>query len=137
MSRTETYADAIFVVADADARVRNPDHLMDFERYTPADPLPAGEQVGDFKRIAKGTKLKVDKVKIVPTGSSASMIFAHGLSSDGTAEYGWTSTRNFEGEFINQTLGAVPPAPGAGKFGPNAAWKGGAYDRQLTLVAIV
>jgi len=137
MSSTETYADKTFIVADADARVRNPDNLMDFETYMPADALPPGEAIGNIKRIAKGTKLKVDKIKIMSTGSSGSIVFAHALSSDGTAELGWMSTRNFEGQFINETVGAIPPKPGAGRFGPNAAWKGGKYDRQLTLGAIV
>jgi hypothetical protein len=137
MSRTESYADKTFIVADPDTRIRNPDNLMHFELYTPADQLPAGEQVGNFKRVPKGTTVKIDKIKIVPMGSSGSIVFAHVLSTDGTVEDGWTSARNFEGEFINETLGLVPPAPGASKFGPNAAWKAGAYDRQLTLVAIV
>jgi hypothetical protein len=137
MSRTESYADKTFIVADADARLRKPNNLMEFERFTAADPLPAGEQVGNFKRIAKGTTVKVDKVKVVPTGSSGSIVFGHCLSPDGTTELGWTSTRNFDGKFINETLGAIPPAPKASKFGPNAAWKKGVFDRQLTLVSIV
>jgi D-alanyl-D-alanine carboxypeptidase len=137
MSRTESYAGKTFIVADADTRLRNPDNLMEFERYKAVDPLPAGEQVGNIKRIPKGTELKVDKIKIVPTGSSGSIVFAHVLSRDGTTDLGWTSTRNFSGEFINETIGATPPAPGASRFGPNAAWKEGKYQRQLTLVAIV
>jgi hypothetical protein len=36
-----------------------------------------------------------------------------------------------------RTLGAIPPAPNASKFGPNAAWKKGVFGGQLTLVSIV
>ena len=82
MSRTESYAGKTFIVTDADTRLRNPDNLMEFERYKAVDPLPASEQVGNIKRIPKGTELKVDKIKIVPTGSSGSIVFAHVLSRD-------------------------------------------------------
>ena len=34
-------------------------------------------------------------------------------------------------------IGEIPPAPGAGKFGPNAAWSGGKFIGQRTLVEIV
>jgi hypothetical protein len=137
MSRTDSYVDKTFRVADDDARVRNPNSLLEFRRYTPQDTLPAGTQVGDWVRIGMGTSVKVDEIKIVPTGSSGSIIFVHAVSSDAATELGWTSSRNFEGGFVNETLGAIPPAAGAGKFGPNAAWQGGSYIRQLTLVAIV
>jgi hypothetical protein len=137
MSRTESYTDKTFIVSDADARLRKPNNLMAFERDTAADPLPRGEQAANFKRITKGTKVKVDRVKVVPTGSSGAIVFGHCLSTDGTTELGWTSTRNFDGKFINETLGEIPPAPNASKFGPNAAWKKGVFGGQLTLVSIV
>ena len=137
MSRTESYLEKIFIVTDPDARIRTPGDLMAFERYTPADVLPPGEQVGNFKRIAKDTQVKVDAIKVVPTGGSGSIAFAHSLSQDGTAELGWTSTRNFNGKFINETLGTMPPEPGAGKFGPNAVWSGGSFKGQITLVQII
>jgi D-alanyl-D-alanine carboxypeptidase len=137
MSRTENFADKTFLVADPDTRIRKADDLMSFERFTAADPLPAGEQVGNFKRIAKGTRVKVDQVKVVPTGSSGRIVFAHALSENGATKLGWTSTRNFEGKFVNVTLGERPPAPGANRFGPNAAWSGGNFLKQITLVDIV
>ena len=100
-------------------------------------PLPPGAQVGDFRRIAKGTEVKVDQVKRQPTGGKGGVIFAHALTADGATEIGWTSTRNFRGKFVNETLGAVEPAPGADKFSPNAAWQADEFLGQITLVDIV
>jgi hypothetical protein len=39
MNRTESYTDKTFILADADARLRKPNNLMEFERDTAADPL--------------------------------------------------------------------------------------------------
>jgi hypothetical protein len=137
MSQSDSYLDKIFTVADPDARLRKPGDLMNFLVYTATDPLPPGEAVGNVKRIPHNTRVKVDDIEIVRTGSSGSIVFGHALSQDGTTEHGWTSTRNFTGKFLNETLGELPPAPGAGKFGPNAAWSGGEFAGQRTLVEIV
>jgi hypothetical protein len=137
MGRTESYKDNVFIVADPDARIRNPADLMAFEQYKPGEPLPPGEKVGNFKRIAKDTQVKVDEIKIVQTGGSGTIVFAHALSAGGAGDLGWTSARNFKGKFVNETLGALPPAPGANKFGPNAAWVAGSFKGQITLVQII
>jgi D-alanyl-D-alanine carboxypeptidase len=137
VSKTTSYLDKVFVVIDQDARIRNPSDFMEFRRYTTNDTLPSGEQVGNFKRILPNTEVKVDDVEIVRAGTSGLIVFAHTMSKDGTTEYGWTSTRNFFGKFINETLGEIPPTGGAGKYGPNAAWEGGKYRGQRTLVEIV
>lgn len=137
VSRTESYKNKTFLIADPDTRLRNPDNLMDFVRYTAADTLPPGAQVGNFKCIPQNTEVKVDKIKVVPMGANASIVFAHVLAKDGGAELGWASTRNFKGKFVNETLGAVAPAPGADKFGPCAAWSRGEFLKQITLVEIV
>ena len=79
MNRTESYTDKTFIVADADARLRKPNNLMEFERDTAADPLPEGEQAGNFKHRqgheGQGDKVKVDKVNKVkssfPPGARA------------------------------------------------------------------
>src|SRR5262245_40671087 len=137
MSRTESYLDKTFVVADPDARIRNAEDLMEFERYTAADVLPPGEQVGNFKRIAQNTRVKVDQTKATPTGSKGSILFARALSEDGTVKLGWTSSRNFKGKFVNETLRAIPPAANAEQVGPNAAWRAGDFIGQITLVEIM
>ena len=56
MSRTQTYLDKKFVVANPDARIRRPNDLLAFETYSAADSSPAGEQIGNFKRIPKGAQ---------------------------------------------------------------------------------
>jgi hypothetical protein len=137
VSKTDSYKDKTFLVVDPDARIRKTDDIMHYETYTAADPPPPGEQIGGFMRIPKGESVRVDEIKVVPTGAKASIIFARVLSSDGTKVLGWTSTRNFRGRFVNETLGAVEPAPGAGQYGPNAAWQSGKYLGQVTLVDIV
>jgi D-alanyl-D-alanine carboxypeptidase len=99
--------------------------------------LPAGAQLGDFKRIQQNIEIKVDKVKIVPTGSTSSLLFVHALPTVGTAQLGWTSSRNLRDKFVNVTLGALPPPPGAERHGPNATWSGGAFTGQITVVQIM
>src|SRR5262245_5072068 len=97
MSRTESYKDRTFIVDDPDARIRNPDNQMEPVKFAAGDQLPPGAQVGDFKRIPKGTEVKVDQVRRADTGVKGGLIFAHALTTSGT-ELGWTSTRNFRGK---------------------------------------
>jgi len=123
----ESFRDKSFVVVDPDARIRRDEDLMAF----------ALDTAGGFQTIPKGAKVKIVEVKLVETGSLSSIVFGRAMSVDGTQAFGWTSTRNFQGKFMNETIGAVRPEPGAGRFGPNAAWSHGEYLGQLELVAIV
>jgi hypothetical protein len=123
----ESFRDKAFVVVDPDARLRLDDDLMAF--------VPAAG--GGFKVIPKGTKVKIVEVKIAETGSRSSIVFGRATSVDGTRVFGWTSTRNFEGKFMNETIGVIQPGPGSNRFGPNAAWAGGEFLGQLELAAIV
>lgn len=127
MSST-SYKDAgrRFTVEDADARIRRDADLTAFE--------PDG--AGGFKKIPKGTSVTVDAIKVMPGGSTARIVFAHAVGTNGTP-LGWTSSRNFKGKFINETLGEIPPPDGSGRFGPNAAWSAGAFLGQRILVEIV
>jgi hypothetical protein len=128
MDLTKSYKDKTFTVADPDARLRVPGDLMQFQK----------DAAGNFLVIPNGTQVTVDDARVVLTGASASISFAHAVWQEGgQPRDGWTSTRNFKGQFVNETLGAVAPAPGANKFGPNAAWSGGAFIGQRTLVDIV
>ena len=38
---------------------------------------------------------------------------------------------------MSETIGAIPPPPGTGRFGPNAAWSKDTYLGQVTLVRVV
>ncbi len=115
MTRELSYRDRAFTVADPDARVRDRSNLMG---YLPA--AAGAPNTGGFRIIPKDTVVAVDDVKVVERGAGAPLIFAHATSAEGQ-DLGWTSTRNFVGKFINETLGARP-APNNDKKGPHAAW---------------
>jgi hypothetical protein len=127
MNFAESFRDRTFVVADPDARIRRDDDLMAF---VPGDG-------GGFRTIPKGTEVGIVEVKIAETGSRSSIVFGRASSVDGTRVFGWTSTRNLEGKFMNMTIGVIRPEPGASRFGPNAAWSDGEFLGQLELAAIV
>jgi hypothetical protein len=132
MSVTESYRDKAFVVDDADARIRSGEDLLTFATYQQGEALPPGGQVGDFKRIAPGTEVRIVEVQIAPTGT----VFANAQAAAAGAVSGWTSSRNLRGKFVNETLGERPPANDDQK-GDNAAWEAGSFIGQKTLVAIV
>ena len=75
MSQAESYLSKIFEVTDPDARLRKPGELMTFLVYTATDPPPPGAAIGDFKRIPRSTRVKVDDIEVVRTGSSGSIVF--------------------------------------------------------------
>ncbi|MDP1750613.1 MAG: M15 family metallopeptidase [Acidobacteriota bacterium] len=109
-----------FVVSDSDARIRDPNNLA---AVTP-------------KVILKGTKVLVTEVKTLPTGSKSRMVFANTTSESGS-DVGWTSTRNLQGSFINETLDLLPAGTSVDQKGPNAAWSHGDFLGQVDLVEIV
>ena len=117
----------VFVVVDPDARIRRPEDLMTFSL----------DAAGRFQTVPKGTEVRVVEIRLVEAGSRSSIVFGRATSVDGAQVFGWTSTRNFDGKFMNETIGAVQPEPGAGRFGPNAAWSQGEYLGQIELAAIV
>jgi hypothetical protein len=139
--RTRSYASKTFTVVDPDARLRNPDNLKAFLKPAPGENLTDNEKTLDgYKRIPKGTQVKIEETRVQPTGASGVIVFGRAVGVTGKA-WGWTSTRNLEGEFINETLGSTPPPKNASKTGPNAAWQkkgdGAEFMKQLTLVTIV
>jgi len=122
----ESFRDKIFEVSDPDARLRKPDALHEFITVD-----------GGFPKIAKGAKIRVDEVRVVPAGARAVILFVHAAPAEGGAAFGWTSANNLDGRFLSETIGQIPPAPGASRFGPNAAWANGAFLGQVTLVQVV
>lgn len=127
MNFAESFRNRVFVVVDQDARLRRDDDLMAF----------MVDASGGFRVIPPGTKVKIVEVKIAETGSRSSILFGRATSVDGAQVLGWTSTRNLEGKFMNETIGVIRPEPGANRFGPNAAWEGGEFLGQIELAAIV
>lgn len=124
---THSYRRKLFLVEDANALIRDPADL------TAAVTKPDGSS----KTIPPGTSVKVTEVQTTPAGSKAVNVFAFAVSADGASQLGWTSARNFKGQFLSETLGAVEPQPGAAPQGPNAAWANGTFIKQITLIAIV
>lgn len=127
MSIYTNYLSQDFQVTDPDARIRTEEDLLKFAR----------DNSGKFRLIPKGTKVRIDEVSPISSGNKTRRIFARVSSTDGKTQYGWTSTRNFDGMFRNVTLGLIEPAKGAGKYSTTAAWKKGTYTGQVSLVLIV
>lgn len=123
----ESYRTKTFVVSDPDARLRKADALNE------AIAAPGG----GFAKIAKGTRIKVDAVKVVPSGSTTVNVFVHAIPADGGAPLGWTSANNLDGQFLSETIGSLPPPPNTNRFGPNAAWANDKFLGQVTLIEVV
>ncbi|HYJ84269.1 MAG TPA: M15 family metallopeptidase [Allosphingosinicella sp.] len=124
---SESFRGKKFAVVDPDARLRKPDALGEYV-------------VGDDGRpvlIPKGAKIRIGEVKAIPAGSEAVNVYVLALSEDGAAELGWTAAVNLRGKLLSETIGALPPPPGASRFGPNAAWSDGTYIGQVALVMLV
>lgn len=130
MPRDLSYRDRTFTVVDPDARIRDPDNIMSYLRAPPGAANTQG-----FRIIPKDAVVKIDRVRVVERGAGAPMIFAFAMTEAGE-ELGWTSSRNFAGKFVNETLGAKEP-PSNDKKGPHAAWSDGKFRKQLTLVPII
>ena len=120
MAFNPSFSGKSFVVSDSDARIRDPNNLA----------------VVTAKVIPQGTKVLVAEVKTLPTGSKSRIVFANTTSASGIG-IGWTSTRNLQGSFINETLNLLQAGTGAGQKGPNAAWSHGNFLGQVDLVEIV
>ena len=127
MSIEQSFRSKTFLVVDADARIRRDNDLLAF--------VPAAG--GQFRTIPKGTRVTLTEVKVAETGSRSSIVFGRASSADGSQVLGWTSTRNLERKFMNETLGLSLPAPGAGRFSTHAAWANGQFLGQVDLVDIV
>ncbi len=107
MNLSQSFRDKPFQIADPEARIRNEDDLLTYATYKAGDTLPPGAHVGDFKIISKETRLLVTETKILLTGSQSRTVYARTTSIDGATAFGWTSTRNFYGQFINETIGGL------------------------------
>ncbi len=126
MNVRESFREKSFVVVDEDARVRNDDDLLSF----------ALDAHGKFLKIPPGTDVKIDRVKVVEVGSRSTIVFGRATSVDGAHVIGWTSTRNLDGKFVNETVGSIR-SESSSQYGPNAAWAGGKYLGQIELVSIL
>lgn len=136
IDRTRTYLSKVFTVVDPDARLRNVDNLLEYERYGPTEDRPAGASNGVFKIIPIGTRVRADEVKLAARSGTRQQPYVHVVDATTGTAIGWTSTVNFDGKFVGETLGSIAPTDD-NQHGPHAAWAGGAYLGQVTLVRIV
>lgn len=127
MSLSDSYLDKTFTVVDPDARIRRDDDPMAFV-------TTAG---GGFATIPRGTTVRITEVKVAEAGSQRTIVFGRATAAAGGPVFGWTSTRNLDGKFMNETIGLLSPAAGASRFGPNAAWADGQFLGQIELAAVV
>jgi D-alanyl-D-alanine carboxypeptidase len=119
MPFSPSYSGKTFTIADTDARIRDPNDLA----VITAQVIPQGRQV------------RVAALKTLRTGTKTGIVCANVTATDGSP-IGWTSTRNFAGKFINETINLLPKgAPN--QQGPNAVWSGGNYRGEVDLVEII
>ncbi|SPT37649.1 D-alanyl-D-alanine carboxypeptidase [Achromobacter denitrificans] len=120
-----SYLSKSFTISDPDARLRQAENLMDFETSD-----------GQIRKIPLGAVVWVDAIRRLQAGAKRVVLFANAVRENGEP-IGWTSAKNFDGGFINETLELLKPEAGSGKFSPNAAWSDGDYIGQIDLIEIV
>ncbi len=102
-----SYTDKTYIVMDNDARIRRADNLAEIEKYQTGDKIPAGNAVGDFKRIPKRTKIKVTGV--TTNADRTVFIFAEPFKTgNAIVPAGWTKAANLEGGFLNELVSFAP-----------------------------
>jgi hypothetical protein len=128
-----SYLSKTFLVDNADARIRKAKNsLLKFQTYAEGEARPPGKNVGDARIIPKGTMVRILDAVVHANG----IVFGLAATTDGGVEIGWTSTWNLKGQFVGETLVAIPPRDNKQK-GDNAAWSRGEFIGQVTLVQIV
>lgn len=136
VDRTQTFLSKVFKVVDPDARLRKADNLLEYERFAPGEDRPEGASNGVFKIIPVGTRVRADAVQFAARSGTQQQAYVHVIDHATGTPIGWTSKVNFEGKFVGETLGSIAPTDDNPE-GPNAAWTGGEYIGQVTLVRIV
>lgn len=136
VDRTQTFLSKVFKVVDPDARLRKADNLLEYERFAPGEDRPEGASNGVFKIIPVGTRVRADAVQFAARSGTQQQAYVHVIDHATGMPIGWTSKVNFEGKFVGETLGSIAPTDDNPE-GPNAAWTGGEYIGQVTLVRIV
>lgn len=110
----KSYLNKKFVIEDPDARVRKDDDLLTFLLEN-----------GKPKVIPRNTEISISDVRLLND-----QLFVNAIN------WGWTVGNNLKNKFLNETLATFEPAD-ENPEGANAAWDGGHFLRQLTLVQIV
>ena len=109
-----SYLNKNFVIADPDARIRRDDDLLSYVMDN-----------GKPKIIPQSTQIQVTDTRL-----ENESVFVNATG------WGWTAAGNLKNKFLNETLATIGPADNDPK-GANAAWDGGNFIKQLTLIQIV
>jgi hypothetical protein len=120
MPFSPSFSNKTFVIEDSDARIRDPNNLA----------------VITAQVIPKGTQVRVTAVQTLRTGAKTGIVCGNVTAVNGTP-IGMTSTRNFAGKFVNETVSFLPAGNSTDQKGPNAAWSNGKFLGQVDLVEIV
>lgn len=130
----KSYIGKTFTVSDADARIRQSSDLLQYIFYAAGDTIPAGKDVGEPKTIPQETQISVLDAKSI--GKKLTFVYAAPDGGGMNDAFGWTSITNLKDGFLNETLGQLIPT-GNDPHGINAAWDGGNYIGQKSLVEII
>jgi len=122
-----SYPGKVFIVANDLCFIR--DENLQPLKYQAGDEIPPGSNVGDVRKIPKGTEINVTDVRA--TDRKNVFIFARPVN-DSTRSFGWTRADNLTGGFMGEVTGFAPSKferepEGNNKtcFDPNALIRGG------------
>jgi hypothetical protein len=103
---TKSYTGKVFIVIDADARVRDPNDLSQSLRYKEGDTIPDGKAIGDRIVIPKLSEILVTDVRT--DDERTVFVFAELAGAAPAQPFGWTKASNLRGRFENETTGSSP-----------------------------
>ncbi|MGZ8848478.1 MAG: M15 family metallopeptidase [Pyrinomonadaceae bacterium] len=99
----KSYLGKIFVIAIDPSVIR--DENLAVLKYQTGDQIPAGANVGDAKKIPKGTEINVTDVR-APDRKNV-FVFARPANDSG-GSFGWTRADNLAGGFMGEVCGFAP-----------------------------
>jgi D-alanyl-D-alanine carboxypeptidase-like protein len=110
----QSYLNKPFSIDDPEARIRTGDDLLTYVTEN-----------GQPKLIPNGTEIRVTEARVL-----RDTVYVN------TETWGWTAATNLRHKFLNETVGVFAPQ-GDDQKGPNAAWDGGRFLKQITLIQVV
>lgn len=95
-----SYRNKVFIIENADARLRNEDFST--KKYTASDTIPSGKKIGD--PLPRGMRVKISRVKTDGSNRVFALVY-DAVRGSAALPLGWTSSENFRGKLYNETLG--------------------------------
>jgi len=99
----KSYLGKEFVITSGESVIR--DENLAPVKYKLGDDIPPGSNVGDTKKIPKGTKINVTDVK-APDRKNV-FVFAR-PANNGAGSFGWTRAGNIAGGLVGEVTGFAP-----------------------------